>query len=210
MSVVRTHVGEPILKFMINLIEDNTEMNYRVYNSEFISNKIMDIRHEGKIHHAKYNSLFKDVSDKGSTWDYKMYNVFSLTAGSSLFYQIYKELLFVIKDYLQDQHSLKDDYSSNLWFQSWLNYHKQNEVLDWHDHLYTFHGYISIDPKDSTTEFEKYSIKNKPGYIYIGPGNRKHRVVVDTPYTDTRITLGFDLLIKPDSLPRNLSFIPII
>ena len=198
---------------MINLIEDNTKINYRVYNSEFIASKMIAIRHEGKIHHAKYNSLFKDVSDKGSTWDYKMYNVFSLTAGSVLFHQIYKELTFVIKDFLKDKNSALINESnevSNVWLQSWMNYHKQNEVLDWHDHAFDFHGYISIDPKDSTTEFENYSIKNKPGNIYIGPGHRKHRVVVDTPYPDTRITLGFDFLIKPDSLSRNLSFIPVI
>ena len=198
---------------MINLIEDNTEMDYRVYNSEFISSKMMAIRHEGKIHHAKHNSLFKDVSDKGSTWNYQMYNVFSLTAGSGLFHQIYKELTFVIKDFLKEKNPILINDSnevSNMWIESWMNYHKQDEVLDWHDHLFDFHGYISIDPKDSTTEFEKYSIKNKPGNIYIGPGNRKHMVVVDTPYTDTRITLGFDLLIKPDSLARNLSFIPVI
>jgi len=204
---------------MIKLIEDNTEMNYRIYNSEFISSKMMAIRHEGKIHHAKYNGLFKAISDKGSTWDYTMYNVFSLTAGSVLFHQIYKELTFVIKDFLKEKNSvLINDYNevSNVWVESWMNYHKQDEVLDWHDHLFDFHGYISVDPKDSTTEFENYSIKNKPGNIYIGPGNRKHRVVVDTPYTDTRITLGFDLkLVKPsltnhDSLSENLSFIPVI
>ena len=123
-----------------------------------------------------------------------------------------------IKDYLKDQHSPEDDYSSNLWFQSWLNYHKQNEVLDWHDHPFPFHGYISIDPKDSTTEFRNYSIKNKIGNIYIGQGHRQHRVVVDTPYNGTRITLGYDIATvktiemgKTSNVNRfNLGFIPII
>ena len=204
---------------MVNLIENNIEMNYRIYNSEFIAKNINMIRYEGNLHHANYRELFK-VSKKGSTWDYGMYNIFSLASGSGsvLFYQIYKELLFVIKDYLKDQHSSEDDYSSNLWFQSWLNYHKQNEVLDWHDHKFPFHGYISIDPKDSTTEFKNYSIKNKIGNIYIGQGHRQHRVVVDTPYNGTRITLGYDIAtVKATEMSKtfdvnkfNLGFIPII
>ena len=196
---------------MIKLVKDN--MDYRIYNSEFISSKMLAIRHEGRIQHAKHNSLFNEISQKGSTWDYKMYNIFSLSAGSPLFHQIYKELTFVIKDFLKTKNhaSINDSNEvSNVWLESWLNYHKQDEVLDWHDHTFDFHGYISIDPKDSTTEFENYSIKNKPGNIYIGPGNRKHRVVVDTPYPDTRITLGFDLLFKRGDISKNLSFIPVI
>ena len=193
---------------MINLIEDNKEFNYRVYNSEFIANKIKSIRYEGKILHANYKRIFQD-SDNGSTWDYNKYNIFSLAVGNPLFYEIYKDLVFVIKDYLKDQ----PENSDFIWFESWLNYHSQKEVLDWHNHAFSFHGYISVDPKDSTTEFKDYAIKNKPGNIYIGPGNREHRVVVNTPYDDTRITLGFDVVSK--SLPGvsyidNLSFIPVI
>jgi len=189
---------------MINLIENNKEMNYRIYNSEFISSKLKSIKLEGRMHHAAYKNFFKD-SKKDSTWDYNAYNIFSLAGGSELFYQIYKDLIFVIKDYLKDQ----NDDSSTAWMQSWLNYHKQDEVLDWHDHFFSYHGYISIDPKDSTTEFKEYSIQNKPGNIYIGPSRRPHRVVVNKPYTDTRTTLGFDILTRPQEV-GNLSFIPII
>jgi len=189
---------------MINLIENNIEMNYRIYNSEFIANTFTAIKFEGRMHHSKYRNMFKD-SKNGSTWDYKIYNIFSLAAGSELFYQIYKDLIFVVKDYIKDQKEIPNSY----WIQSWLNYHKQDEVLDWHDHPYLYHGYISIDPKDTTIEFKKYSIQSKPGNIYIGLGNNPHRVVVNTPYTDTRITLGFDILTSLDRTD-SLSFIPII
>jgi hypothetical protein len=189
---------------MIKLIEDNKDMNYRVYNSEFIASKITAIRFEGKNHHARYKRMFKD-STLDSTWDYRKYNIFSLAAGSVLFHQIYKELIWAVKDYLKDQ-----DGSDTVWLESWLNYHKQDEVLDWHNHEYSFHGYISVDPKDTTTDFKEYSIKNQSGNIYIGPGHRQHCVVVDKPYTDTRITLGFDLITKPHSDVANLSFIPVI
>ena len=45
-----------------------------------------------------------------------------------------------------------------LWIQCWLNYHSDKQVLDWHDHKWLFHGYISIDPKDTKTIFENGSI----------------------------------------------------
>ena len=189
---------------MIRLVEDNPAMSYRMYNSEFIANNITAIRVEGNNHHARYKRMFKD-STLDSTWDYRKYNIFSLAAGDVLFLQIYKDLIWVVKDFLKDR-----DNSDTVWIQSWLNYHKQDEVLNWHDHKFSFHGYISVDPKDTTTEFNGYSIKNQPGNIYIGRGYRKHRVVVDSPYTDTRITLGFDLLINPNSTLTNLSFIPVI
>jgi hypothetical protein len=189
---------------MVNLIEDNKELNYKVYNSEFIASRLVPIRLEGKFHHASYRQHFPN-STTGSTWDYDKYNIFALAGPSMLFYQIYKELSFVIKEHLADQGDLPDA----VWFQSWLNYHKQDEVLDWHNHRFPYHGYISIDPKDTTTEFEGFSIKNKPGNIYIGEGHKQHRVVVNTPYTDTRITLGFDIVARPQ-LTHNLSFIPII
>jgi hypothetical protein len=188
---------------MIKLIEDNKEMNYRVYNSEFIANKVTAIRFEGKNHHARYGRMFKN-STLDSTWDYRKYNIFCLAGGSVLFHQIYKDLIWVVKDFLKDQTD-----NDPVWIESWLNYHKQDEVLDWHKHYFLYHGYISIDPKDTTTDFKEYSIKNQPGNIYIGLGHKEHCVVVNKPYADTRITIGFNLLIGL-SENDNLGFIPII
>ena len=74
---------------------------------------------------------------------------------------------------------------------------------------YTFNGLISIDPKDTMTEFGHYSIENKIGQIYIGPGNRQHRVILRKPYTTPRITLGFDVLDSCDNPWQQFSLIPI-
>ena len=74
-----------------------------------------------------------------------------------------------------------------------------------------FHGYISIDPKNTKTIFEDGTvINNKVGNIYIGPCNLKHKVEVNEPYEDERITLGFDV-INSDFKKQNdkISFIPI-
>jgi hypothetical protein len=83
--------------------------------------------------------------------------------------------------------------------QCWLNYHHSNEVLDWHNHAWDYHGYICIDPKKTRTVFREYEIVNQIGNIYIGPGNREHKVVVDEDYSSPRITLGFDIMVNNDN-----------
>ena len=97
-----------------------------------------------------------------------------------------------------------------MWFQSWINYHKPNEVLDWHTHLWHAHGYMSLDPKETNTIFKNYTIKNEIGNIYIGPGYREHKVEVLNLFEGERVTLGFDVTIKPELPNGILSFIPII
>jgi hypothetical protein len=62
---------------------------------------------------------------------------------------------------------------------------------------------------DSDTVFEQYSIKNEIGNIYVGPGHRKHKVIVNKPYTGERITLGYDVT-KVGNLKGNISLIPIL
>ena len=53
--------------------------------------------------------------------------------------------------------------------------------------------YISIDPKNTITEFEKWKVHNKIGQIYIGEGGHQHRVIVNEPYEGYRITIGLDI-----------------
>ena len=115
---------------------------------------------------------------------------------------LFKELKNIIKEYHK-----KDE---PLWFQCWLNYHSDNQVLDWHDHQWLWHGYISIDPKETKTIFENgFEVKNEIGNIYIGPCNIKHKVVVNKPYFGHRITLGFDVISVPDYPINTTSFMPI-
>jgi len=116
----------------------------------------------------------------------------------------YKLYSSYIRDY--------DGTSDPLWFQSWLNFHETNEVLQWHSHYWDFHGYISIDPKDTTTVFNNFEIKNKVGQIYIGPGGEefRHKVRVDKNYNGKRITLGFDVTKQKNRGYNYLGLIPIL
>ena len=109
----------------------------------------------------------------------------------------------VVRGYLRNH--------KQLWMQSWMNFHKANEVLDWHNHYSPYHGYVSIEPHNTTTVFEGYKIKNQIGRIYIGPGDRHHKVRVDEEFDTPRITLGFDVTDRPNPKPSgNWSFMPLL
>lgn len=138
---------------------------------------------------------------KDTTKEYYRYNIFSLSAGSIYFYNLFLDLTKFIRHQIPNH---------PLWLQAWVNIHKQNEVLDWHNHYWPYHGYISIDPKHTVTEFDNYSITNKIGQIYFGPGNRFHKVRVESPYDNYRITIGYDVTDDPMMHTGCIGFIPIV
>lgn len=182
--------------------------DYIIHQSEYIVKHYNTILTDLEIAHKEFKKLFPD---NDSTWSYSVYNIFALTAPSSRFYDVYKELRNLIRSHLGEERP--------LWIQAWLNYHKQDEVLDWHEHGFDYHGYISIDPKKTKTLFPTYEIDNKCGQIYFGPGHRQHKVEVLEPYNDYRLTIGFDVHSLPDSpyvnmyeeKPfKNMSLIPLL
>lgn len=183
--------------------------DYQIYHSNYIEENLTDIISHINIAHDKFNQLFPN---QDSTWTYDRYNIFSLTAPSTFFYNIYKELSTIIKNFC--------DYDNDLWIQSWVNYltYDQLNVLDWHGHEFPYHGYISIDPKNTITDFQSYQIHNRSGQIYIGPGYRHHKVTAPEYFDGVRITLGFDVVCNPKSslvkyteCPwNNMSLIPIL
>lgn len=186
---------------MVHLVEDNIEQGYRVYRSEVIIKNHKEMINRINVAHSILMNRYGRLNTN-STWLYRTYNVFSLLGSSEDFYELYKDLIDVIKLYNKED--------SRLWFQSWLNFHQQNEVLDWHNHFWYFHGYISLDPKNTQTVFRNYTIKNELGNIYIGPGNREHKVEVLEPFNGRRVTLGFDVT-NQSSLPTDqISLIPIL
>lgn len=173
--------------------------SYKLYRNEKI------IEHQQKLIFDLYEvyDFFKETFPDGdSTWGYKYYNVFAATSPDPLWYEIFQDVKQYIRDYV--------GHNDPLWMQCWLNMHEPTQVLDWHNHDFPYHGYISIDPKNTTTEFRDWKIKNSVGNIYIGPGYNDHRVVVNDDYNDgPRITLGMDIITEPEYRFRQFSFIPI-
>lgn len=173
--------------------------DYRVINNHTVRLYQHKLIKDCYTVHSNFKRIFPDGD---STEYYKYYNVFCATAPDPVWYNIFTDLKSIIREFI--------GHNNPLWVQSWLNFHQENEVLDWHNHFWDYHGYISIDPKNSETEFRNYTIKNIPGNIYIGPGNREHRVVVKRSYSDgPRITLGFDIKDNPSNIYNQMSLIPI-
>ena len=189
----------------LTLIKEGSDPRYKLWrSSEIVNNKEEFVR---QIESSR-NSLMSIYPDIDSTWGYNVYNIFAVSAGYEMFYNLYKDLQFIVRDYLQ-----KDD---PMWMQSWANYHYENDLLDWHAHFgWECHGYISIDPKNSTTMFDGFEINNEVGNIYIGPSNVQHKVYSNGQYDGHRITCGFDIGSKDVLLDMqernaiNISFMPI-
>ena len=176
-------------------------MEYKVYQSKVIKDNHLDFIKNCQRAQTKFEKLFKS---EDSTYNYTKYNFFSLTSTSILFYNLYKELNFYIRDYIGDDRP--------LWIQNWLNFHSSDKVLKKHLHNSRYHGYISIDPKNTTTVFNQFEIKNNIGQIYIGPGGEEysHYVRIDSEFKDKRITIGFDIEDRQDIISPFLGLTPLI
>lgn len=171
----------------MSIVYEDRENNYILFRS-----KIIEENQQGFISDTRqaYERFRYNFPEKDSTRFYRYYNSFCISSGSENYYNLFIELRNCIRHYHKN--------SEALWLQSWINFHRRDEVLNWHSHYESiFHGYISIDPKSSETEFEKFSIKNEIGNIYIGPSSLKHRVNVLDYYNDFRITIGFDVFDIP-------------
>ena len=184
---------------------------YKLYQSDLIKDNHQSfIKQCGKA----YDIISTKTNSPDTTWNFDKYNIFSITSSSILFYKLYKELNYHIRSFIGDDRP--------LWLQSWLNYHKGNEVereLAPHSHEWDYHGYISIEPQNTTTIFHKgYEINNKVGQIYMGLGNGEgnirpeltHYVKINKPYEGTRITIGFDVAIRPNQNSSKMVLLPLL
>jgi hypothetical protein len=185
--------------------------NYELFESELIVfNKGAFIK-ESELGVKRFYAMFEG----STTWNYAKYNLFNLTSGYPLYYQLYKELVSTIRMYI--------GHDRPLWMQAWINSHMPNEILDWHSHNgYTAHGYICLEPHKTKTVFRGYEINNKVGQLYIGRCELdgvllEHKVQVLENFNTPRITIGFDV-IDVECMKKltalygtniNLSFVPI-
>ena len=182
--------------------------NYMLVNLPYIKK---NMKHFKKYADLAYERFKFSYGGKSSTAFYKYYNSMSLLVGSLYYYKMFKDVFKIIRKYSNSK--------KPLWFQCWLNIHEKDEVLKWHTHYDSlYHGYISIDPKNTETVFEKFVLKNKIGNVYIGPSYNYHKVVCKKPFKGKRITIGFDVIDekiikklykKYGEVDINTSFLPI-
>ena len=167
-------------------------MDYLIKNFINIKNNEKEFIEKAKLAHERFIFAYgKPFNQMSSTWFYRHYNFTTLTAGCPLYYKFFKDLKNIIRKFSK--------HNKPLWYQCWLNFHKQGEVLKWHHHENSsFHGYVSIDPKNTETQFSNYTIKNEIGKMYLGNSYQKHKVNVLTPYEGKRITIAFDVFDEKD------------
>lgn len=178
---------------------------YKLYQSKVIIDNYKEFIAISSVVH---NNLKDRLNSQDTTWTYEQYNLFSFTSGSTLFYNLFLELKTFIRDYYNSPNP--------LWMTAWLNFHNYNESeksLQSHGHDCSFHGYISVNPQDTETQFYKgLTIENTPGQVYIGPAGHwnidyYHRVVNKSEFSEPRITIGFnihdnkDILLNPNCIP---------
>jgi len=181
---------------------------HMVTNLSYVKKNLKHFKEYAYLAHKRFKFNY---GDKSSTGFYRYYNCIGLLVGSTYYHKMFQDIFNIIKKYSNTK--------KPLWMQCWLNMHSENELLDWHTHYDSlFHGYISIDPKNTETVFNNYTIKNKIGNVYIGPSYRHHKVVNKKPYNDKRITIAFDVTDektikksykKHGEVDINTSFLPI-
>jgi len=189
------------------------ERKYRIYQSDVILNNHQQMVDEVYAAYERFGK-FKDIKDM-NTLPYSNHkddegnnmfvsgvsNAFAFAAPSALFYDLYMELRDIIREYI----SFHVGDSERLYLDTWLNYCPYEiSKMPWHDHAFSYHGYIALDPQKSITDFGDWQIPNEIGYIYIGPGYQHHRVVVLEEHDKPRLTIGYDVEYKsvvPDSAP---------
>lgn len=188
-------------------------MSYKLYQSDFIKNNHNQFLKECSLY---YQNIKSNFNIKDTTWEYHKYNIFGATSPSYLFYTLYNELNYHIRSFIGDNRP--------LWIQSWLNYHKSDEItnksLGFHGHDTNTHGYISINPQSTITKFRNgLEIINKIGQIYIGPSSQSeqgkngewdHEVITLSKYTSPRITIAFDITDNSKYTVNPKSFIPLL
>ena len=153
---------------------------FKVYKFDYIKENQAEIIRVANICHS---SLVSDGFED-TTWAYYLYNIFSVATPSIHFLNIYKKVIEIVKENVDEL----------CFMQAWLNMHTYDTVLDWHNHTSPYHGYIALEPQDTTTQFENWEVENECGNIYFGHGNVRHRVVNNSHYSGKRITIGFDVI----------------
>jgi hypothetical protein len=143
---------------------------------------------------------FKFKYDWSTVEKYSSYNIFQATSPSSVMYSLLSEVKSHIHKYIGQQ---------DLWIQAWLNVNQYPKLIIEHKHSFPWHGYITIDPKQTKTVFENFEIKNEPGQIYFGRGDILHKVVATEPFEGNRLTIGFDVTNIPDVKTNVEGFIPL-
>ena len=120
-------------------------MDYQLYELVGLNQKSL-IDHI-KVSRDKFNHLYGGFEH--ATKYYYLYNFFTISSCNQDVYLLYLKLLKCIKQYFD----FKSINASQVWMQTWMNIHTENNVLTSHSHAYPIHGYLSLSNHDTDTVF---------------------------------------------------------
>lgn len=164
-------------------------MKYIVTDIDYVKKNQAEMLKDIELAYERFNFAYGDMLDgRSATGYHKYYNLMLLTFGSKIFHTFFTELKERILDYMGHP-------KERLWYMCWLNYDTgENKFFRWHQHYDArVHGFVSIEPQKTVTEFEDFKLKNEVGQMYIGPGNKLHKVNILEPYKKPRISIAFDV-----------------
>jgi len=188
-------------------------VSHLVKTLPFVVENVDNLVKDAELAEERFDFNYRRNFDtaQSSTWYYRYYNFTCLTAGSLYYYEFFRQIQKEIRKFA--------GHDDPLWYQCWFNWHQPDEVLDWHDHHgCVYHGYVSIRPHDTVTEFDDFSIKNEVGKLYIGEPHVQHRVQVVKPFSTPRLTVAFDVInedewrkayTKNGKVDVNIGYIPV-
>lgn len=101
-------------------------------------------------------------------------------------------------------HTICESKNNKYYIQSWINFYKKGEFIDWHDHWAShtegWHGFFCIDVEPSKTSYiiptfrDTIHVNGEDNLLVIGKSiGDKHRT---WPWTEDRprITIAFDIV----------------
>ena len=138
-----------------------------------------------------FKRLTKDLKNYDTTWTYDQYNIFSYASPKQIWTDLFRELRDCAIDFIGND--------KDLCYQSWLNYHLEHQLLDWHDHEWPYHGELKDGinkPKIdiSEEELDVVIFNSQPGEAIIFNDQLLHGGAVGQ--NETRVSLEFTMFVK--------------
>jgi len=188
--------------------------------SDYIKTKMLDIDlvELKRVCYISYDLIKENFTPDGKT-DYsgqstastKLFSQYNLL---TLLYPITNQLYFEIQKFFRENCDIKEPYM----IQSWLNFYRKGEFIDWHRHWRSaakgWHGFICVSCEPSKTtyrlppihgfqvpsnlidesQWELQDIESKDGLIVLSESAGDMHRTWPWEYDEPRITIAFDII----------------
>lgn len=186
---------------------DNTYENY-VYTRKLNLNLNKIINSSYKMYdfiNTNFNKSDKEYNGQISMVEqiFASYNL--LMYPYPEFYELYYEIKKMFYDKLNPE-----DSDESYYIQSWLNFYKFGDFIDWHNHwppeVNSWHGYYCVNVEPSKTSYrlnnseKNINVENQNNLLVMSKSIEDQHRTWPWKYDEPRITIAFDILPAPSIL----------